>query len=138
VTAPVLAALVGLRFEVAHDDGTLDTGLVTGAASWSEEYVLVQTSRGQTCRRFDHLLHHLDPVPPTERRHTVAATEKPRKESTPKSKLAKAMDGDDQKLAKFLLANPTYSDATWASRAGGKTRRKDESRESFIQRVLLG
>jgi bifunctional non-homologous end joining protein LigD len=55
-----------------------------------------------------------------------------------KSKLAPLLEsGSDRELAEFLLANLTYSDKTWASRAGRSSRKKGESRSEFIERVLL-
>lgn len=74
-----------------------------------------------------------------------AVAEKPAPKSVPKKSpakkktpLAKAKEGSDEKLAKFLLAHVTYPDSSWADRAGDKSRRKGESREAFIQRVLRG
>jgi len=53
-----------------------------------------------------------------------------------RTKLAIAMEGTDSELAEFLLANPTYSDATWKSRAGRHSRKSGESRSEYIARVL--
>jgi hypothetical protein len=66
-----------------------------------------------------------------------AAAGRPTRKSAKKSKFATALKKDDKGLARFLLANPTYSDATWSERVGGKSRRKGESRSDFIRRVLL-
>lgn len=143
------AALVGLVFPIEEGAGGTVTGTVLGVADWSPEYVLVQSPRGLTCRRADLLSRHLPHVRPNREEAAVAAiptTEKAApKKATPKKKapakkspLAKAKEKDDAALAKFLLAHQTYSDRTWEDRAGGKYRRRGESREPFIRRVLLG
>jgi hypothetical protein len=50
----------------------------------------------------------------------------------------KALELEQSGLSyRVLLANPTYSDATWSERVGGKSRRKGESRSDFIRRLLL-
>lgn len=160
--------LVGLRFAVEDEDGQPDVGLVTGVAGWSPQYVLVETSDGQTCRLGAHLLRHLDPVTPTttDRRATVpAATAKksPAKPATRKSPAKKGSGGTakappaekpaakkgakkaaewkalpDAELAAHLLAHQTLPDRSWEDRAGGATREKGEKRDAFIRRVLLG
>jgi bifunctional non-homologous end joining protein LigD len=86
-------------------------------------------------------------IPTTNKKESVmskskgGSTETAPKKSTPKkskSKLTPLLeDGSDKELAEFLLANLTYSDKTWASRAGRSSRRKGESRSEFIERVLL-
>jgi hypothetical protein len=152
-----LQSLIGRRIMVQHDDGLVETGTVTGLPAWSEEYVLVETSRGVTCRNGVRLMRQLPPQRVAESSFTREAQERlhhpqpnrreaalpataekspARKKPAQKSKLAKAKEKDDAALAKFLLANPTYSDATWSDRAGGRSRRKGESRESFVRRVL--
>jgi ATP-dependent DNA ligase len=86
-------------------------------------------------------------IPTTNKKESVmskakgGSTEAAPKKSTPKkskSKLTPLLeDGSDKELAEFLLANLTYSDKTWASRAGRSSRKKGESRSEFIERVLL-
>jgi hypothetical protein len=51
--------LIGLRVDVEFEDGTRETGTVTGLPAWSEEYVLIETSRGTTCRNGTRLLARL-------------------------------------------------------------------------------
>jgi bifunctional non-homologous end joining protein LigD len=56
-----------------------------------------------------------------------------------KSKLRPLLeDGSDRELADFLIAHPTYSDRLWESRAGRKSRKTGEDRQSFIRRALMG
>jgi hypothetical protein len=75
------------------------------------------------------------PIATHQRREAAMPATKSRP-SRSKSKLAVAMQGTDAELAEFLLANPTYSDATWKSRAGRHSRRSGESRSEYIARVL--
>jgi hypothetical protein len=57
----------------------------------------------------------------------------------PKSEFAKLLeDGSDRELHAFLTKSVTRSDASWKSRAGRKTRKDGESRQAFLDRVLLG
>lgn len=118
-------------------------GQIIGTAGWSPSYSRIRLEDGRiTCRQTAHLLPLLSTT--TTRRATVPAKTRPAAKSAPtpakparRTKLAVAMDGTDAELAEFLLARPTYSDAQWKSRAGGKSRRKGETRSDFIRRALV-
>lgn len=75
----------------------------------------------------------------TTKEGNMPATATKTESKAPKSEFAKLLeDGSDRELHAFLTKRVTYSDSTWKARAGRKTRKDGESRQAFLDRVLLG
>lgn len=132
--------LVGLRFPIETEDGETDIGLVTAVAGWSPQYVLVQTSRGQTCRLGAHLLRHLDPLPTTRGEPEMAiatAASKKSQSSRKSSKSSAPKKAPDWKSfpnaekLEFLLGKTTIPDSAHTT----KKRHKGETRPDFLGRI---